>query len=68
MTLQELDGKEFNPNQVRDLILRFDMYETDEEDGLAVALTNQVTGWALPDCGMFVLNGEMNTYTFKLYK
>lgn len=64
--LQSLNGKYFTYKLMCDTIEQFDMFETEEEDGIAVALTNYENGKPYPDCGKFYLN-EDNTYTFKLY-
>ena len=64
--LQSLNGKDFTYKLMCDTIEQFDMFQTEEEDGIAVALTNYKSRLNLPDCGKFYLN-EDNTYTFKLY-
>lgn len=66
LSLQSLNGKDFTYGLMYVTIEQFDMFETDEEDGIAVALTNYKNGKPYPDCGKFYLN-EDNTYTFKLY-
>lgn len=65
-SLDILDGLTFKKDQVDLIIKDFDMYETEEEDGIAIALTNYITNTAFPDCGKFYLN-NVNTYTFELY-
>lgn len=67
MNLQQHHNKEFTYQQMIDLIKEFDMFECETEEGLAVALTNNITGDPLPDCGEFFFNVETNLFTFKLY-
>ena len=64
--LQSLNGKDFTYELMVATIEEFDMYETEEDDGISVALTNYATNTPSPDCGKFYFNTD-NTYSFKLY-
>ena len=67
MNLQQHNGEQFTYHQMTALIKEFDMFECETEEGLAVALTNQITGDPLPDCGEFFFDAETSLFTFKLY-
>lgn len=65
-SLQYINDRDFTYELMVATIEEFDMFETEEEDGVAVALTDYANNTPLPDCGKFYLNKD-DTYTFKLY-
>lgn len=65
--LQSLNGKDFTYELMHVTIEQFDMFQTEEEDGIAVALTNYKSRLNLPDCGKFYYSKDGEFLTFKLY-
>ena len=65
--LQSLNGKDFTYKLMCDTIEQFDMFETNEEDGIAVALTNYATDTRFTDCVKFYYSKDGEFLTFKLY-
>jgi hypothetical protein len=66
-SLKSFEGMGFTDEELNEIIEKFDMFETDEGDGIAIALTNYTTGKPLPDCGKFYWDEEKSLFTFKLY-
>lgn len=65
--LESFNGLDFTDEEMSGFIKKFDMFETDEGDEIAVALTNYKSGLNLPDCGKFYWDEEKSLFTFKLY-